>query len=189
VTGPQYILDQLRLDNGTVLWDGWGQRGWGRRFRGRLRIDIVSPNLHEFHLSGAQELHLNNFNQDSLILHASGAADVRGQGKARRLEAHISGAGDMKLDDLTVDEAEISISGAGDVRADARKSSEVHISGAGNVSLRCRPASVEVHKSGFGDVNYGPDCASLPAESAPPASSDPHVAPATPAAPAPKSKI
>ncbi|MGZ3276279.1 MAG: GIN domain-containing protein [Caulobacteraceae bacterium] len=189
VTGPQYILDQLRLENGTVLWDGWGQRGWGRRFRGRLRIDIVSPNLHEFHLSGAQELHLKNFDQDSLILHASGAADVEGQGKARRLEAHITGAGDLKLDDLTVDDALIMISGAGDARVDARKSSEVHISGAGNVSLKCRPPRVDVHKSGFGDVNYGSDCSTLPAEPAPPASTAPPAAPAAPAAPAPKSRI
>lgn len=189
VTGPQYILDQLRLENGSVIWDGWGQRGWGRRFRGRLRIDIVSPNLHEFHLSGAQELHLKDFDQDSLVLHASGAADVEGHGKARRLEAHISGAGDLKLEDLTVDDALITISGAGDARLDARKSSEVHISGAGNVSLKCRPANVDVHKSGFGDVNYGPDCSTLPAEPAPPASSDPHSAPVAPVAPAPKSKV
>ena len=61
VTGPQNVLDQLHLDGGSLVWDGWGQRGWGRRFRGRLRIDIVSPNLHEFHLSGAEQLNLKNF--------------------------------------------------------------------------------------------------------------------------------
>jgi hypothetical protein len=166
-----------------VIWDGWNQRGWGRRFRGRLRIDIVSPNLHEFHLSGAQQLRLRNFDQDSLIVQASGAADVEGQGKARRLEASISGAGDLKLDELTVDDAEIMISGAGDVRADARKSSRVQMSGAGDVHLRCRPPIADVRKSGFGDVSYGPDCATLPAESTPPASSAP------PAEPAPKSKV
>jgi hypothetical protein len=175
VTGPQYILDQLRLeDGGRVIWDGWGQRGWGRRFRGRLHIDIVSPNMHEFHLSGAQELHIKNFDQDSLVVQASGAADVEGQGKARRLEARISGAGDLKLEDLTVDDAEIMITGAGDVH------------------LKCRPAMTDMHKSGFGDVSYGPDCATLPAEPAPSASPDPHsapTAPAAPAAPAPKSKV
>lgn len=187
VTGPQYVLDQLRLeDGGRVIWDGWGQRGWGRRFRGRLHIDITSPNLHEFYLSGAQELHLKNFDQDSLIVQASGAADVEGQGKARRLEARISGAGDMKLEDLTVDDAEIMISGAGDVRADARKSARLQMSGAGDVHLKCRPPIYESHKSGFGDISTGPDCATLPAEPVPPASSTP---PAAPAAPAAKSKV
>lgn len=184
VTGPQSILDQLRLeDGGRVVWDGWGRRGWGRRFRGRLRIDITSPNLHEFYLSGAQELRLRNFDQDSLIVQASGAADIEGQGKARRLEARISGAGDLKLEDLTVDDAEITISGAGDVRADARKSARVQMSGAGDVHLKCRPPIYDSHKSGFGDISAGPDCATLPAEPAPPASSappgasDPHAAP------------
>jgi hypothetical protein len=193
VTGPQYILDHLRLeDGGRVIWDGWGQRGWGRRFRGRLRIDIVSPNLHEFQLSGAQELHLKSFDQDSLVVQASGAADVEGQGRARRLEARITGAGDLKLDELTVDDAEIMISGAGDVRADARKSSRVQMSGAGDVHLKCRPPVADLRKSGFGDVSYGPDCASLPAPSAPsseaPAPAEPAPAPATPAPPA-KSKV
>jgi hypothetical protein len=190
VTGPQYVLDQLRLeDGGRVIWDGWGQRGWGRRFRGRLRIDITAPNLHEFYLSGAQQLHLNNFDQDSLLVQASGAADVEGHGKARRLEARISGAGDLKLDDLLVDDAEVMISGAGDARLDARRSARVQLSGAGDVSFRCRPAmEPEVHKSGFGDVRFGPDCASLPA--APAASSQPAAPaePAKPAAPAPAAK-
>ncbi|MEI9890041.1 MAG: hypothetical protein WDN45_04830 [Caulobacteraceae bacterium] len=48
--------------------------------------------MHEFHLSGAQKLSLRNFDQDDLEVHISGAGDVEGQGKARRLEAHISGA-------------------------------------------------------------------------------------------------
>jgi len=188
VTGPQYILDQLRLeDGGRVIWEGWGRRGWNRRFHGRLRIDIVSPNLHEFYLSGAQQLTLRNFDQDTLLVQASGAADVEGQGKARRLEARITGAGDLKLEDLPVDDAEVMISGAGDARLDARKSARVQISGAGNVDFKCRPASADVHKSGFGDVHYGPDCATLPA---PPAASSEPEAPAEPApAPPAKSKV
>ncbi len=189
VTGPQYVLDQLRLEGGSVIWDGWGRRRWGPRYRGgRLRIDIVSPTMHEFHLSGAQQLHIRNFDQDSLILHASGAADVDGGGKARRLEAHISGAGHLSLDQLSVDDAEVSISGAGDAALDARKSSEVSISGAGHVRLRCRPQNVDVQKSGFGDVEYGPECSTMPPPAAPTAPAPP-AQPATPAAPAAKSKV
>jgi hypothetical protein len=197
VTGPQYLLDDLRLDDGELtVGNGPGYRGRRPRFRwngryngGRLRIEITAPNLHEFHLSGAQQLRLHNFNQDTLVLQASGAADVEGQGKARRLEARISGAGDLKLDELTVDDAEVTITGAGDVRVDARKSSQVQMSGAGDVHLKCRPPQADVHKSGFGDVSYGPDCSTLPAEPPPPASSAPPAAPATPAAPPAKSKV
>jgi hypothetical protein len=185
VTGPQYVLDQLRLEGSSLIWDGWGRRRWGSRFYGRLRIDIVSPAMHEFHLSGAQKLTLRDFDQDSLIVNTSGAGDVEAHGKARRLDARVTGAGDLNLDDLTVDDARVSISGAGDVKLDARKSSDVSISGAGDVRLKCRPASVTFNRSGFGDVNYGPDCSTLP----PPASSAPPSGSEVPASPAPRSKV
>jgi hypothetical protein len=200
VTGPQFLLDQLRLDDGELRLDNGGNYRGRPRFRwngrnngdGRLRIEITAPNLHEFHLAGAQQLRIKAFNQDTLEVQASGAADVEGQGRARRLEARISGAGDLKFDDLTVDDADITITGAGDVHADARQSSQVHMSGAGDVHLKCRPPHYEDHKSGFGDVSYGPDCSTLPAEPAPPASSAAPAAPAAPAqpaAPASKSKV
>jgi hypothetical protein len=197
VTGPQYLLDQLRLEDGDLRLDnGPGYRGrprfrWNGRYNGggRLRIEITAPNLHEFYLSGAQQLHIKNFDQDNLLVQATGAADVQGQGKARRLEARISGAGDLKLEDLTVDDADITISGAGDVQADARKSARVQMSGAGDVHLKCRPASFDPHKSGFGDISTGSDCSTLPAESAPPASSTPPIAVDPHAAPPAKSKV
>jgi hypothetical protein len=196
VTGPQYLLDQLRLEGGALTTDnyagGWRPgRRWGPRYNGRLQIEIVSPNTYEFNLSGAQKLTLRNFDQDRLILHVSGTADVQGQGKARRLEAHVSGAGHLDLEELTVDDAEVSFSGAGDAQIDARKSSEVQISGVGHVRLKCRPSFADVQKSGLGNVDYGPDCGALPPPAAPtpPATPAQPAPPTPPAAPAPKSKI
>jgi hypothetical protein len=188
VTGPQGLLDSLTLDNGVL----YGPRGprwiWGGDNAGsnRLHIDIVTPNTHEFHLSGAQDLTLHGYDQDTLEIYVSGAGDIEGQGKARRLEAHISGAGDLKLDQLTVDDAVVSISGAGDARLDARRSSDVWLTGAGDVQFKCRPASTNERKTGFGDISYGPSCTDLQ----PPAPPAPE-APATPAPanPEPKSKI
>src|SRR6185312_3440231 len=82
VTGPQYLLDQLRLDDGELTVDGprFGRRQhfrWGRN-NGRLRIEITGPNLHDFQLSGAQRLTLRNYDQDELTIEGSGAADVNG---------------------------------------------------------------------------------------------------------------
>lgn len=192
VTGPKDVLDRLQLEGGAVIWNGRGRRGWrwgpwGRRGDGRLHIDIVSPAMHEFDLSGAQKLTLRNFDQDSLRLTASGAADVEGQGRAKRLEAHVSGAGHLDLEDLSVDDAEVSISGAGDVNIDARHSAEASISGAGHVHLRCRPQQgLYPHISGFGSIDDGgSSCASEP----PPGSSAAPTAPAAPAQPAPKSNV
>jgi hypothetical protein len=192
VTGPQRVLDQLRLENGELTSDNGPRFHWNRRNNGRLRIEITGPNLHEFSLSGAQRLTLRNFDQDELRIEASGAADVDGAGRARRLEAHISGAGHLDLADLSVNDAEVSISGAGDASLDARNSADVSISGAGHVRLKCRPPQMTPpHISGFGSVDDGPSCSDLPppAAAAPPASSSEPAAPAAPAAPAPKSKV
>jgi hypothetical protein len=183
VTGPQYLLDQLRLDGG-VLSGPYGRRfRWGRNYHGRLKIDIVSPNTHEFHLAGAEKLTLKGFDQDSLILHAAGAADVEGEGKARRLEAHIAGAAHLDLAELPVDDAVVAIAGAGDASLDAHNSADVSISGAGHVQLKSCPPILHESKSGFASV----DCSG--ARPAPPASSAAPATPATPATPAPKSKV
>jgi hypothetical protein len=187
VTGPQYLLDQLQLQNGELTVDGPRFRGrprfrWnGRNGNGRLRIEITAPNLHEFHLAGAQRLSIKNFDQDELRVYGSGAADIDGQGRAQRLEVDISGAGHLDFDRLPVDDARVTISGAGDASLDARRSSEVTLSGAGHIEFKCRPSDSHDHKSGFGSIDYGPDCASLPA---PPAASSEPAAPAAPAEPA-----
>ncbi len=188
VTGPQGLLDRLVLENG-VLYGPRGPRwnwGPGPDGDGRLRIDIVTPDTHEFHLAGTQKLTLRGYDQDVLALYASGAADVEGQGKARRLDAHISGAGHLDLEQLAVDDADISISGAGDASLDARNSAQVSISGAGHVEFKCRPAGgLSQHISGFGSVDEGPNCSTA---STPPAAST-SPAPAESQAPAPKSKV
>ena len=99
ITGPQNVIDDLQLNDGVLesshgpgrhyRWGGpWGRRDNG----GRLTITVVGPSTHEFHLAGAEKLIIRNFDQESLVLHIAGAADVDGQGKAKRLEAHIAGA-------------------------------------------------------------------------------------------------
>ncbi|HEY4030753.1 MAG TPA: DUF2807 domain-containing protein [Caulobacteraceae bacterium] len=184
VTGPKALLDQLRLENDQLTIGDHHFRG--SRSDDRLRIEVVAPSLHEFHLTGAQQLTIRKYDQDELRVYAAGAADVEGEGKARRLEVSVAGAGHVSLDDLPVDEARVQISGAGDASIDARRSSDVSISGAGHVELKCRPTDAHAHTAGFGSVDYGADCTAAPATPAPPASSAP---PADTAAPAPKSKI
>lgn len=187
VTGPQGLIDQMTLENGELSGPNgshWNWGGWNSD-DGRLHIDIVTPDTHEFHLSGPDNLSLRGYDQDTIELYISGSGDIDAQGKARRLEAHISGSGDLKLGELTVDDAAVSISGSGDARVDARKSSDVWLTGSGDVQLKCRPASTSERKTGSGDISYGPSCSEL----APPASSAPPAAAAPPASPAPKSKV
>ncbi len=197
VTGPKRLLDELRLDDGELTTENGPRFRWNRHNGdGRLRVEITAPNLHEFRLAGAQQLTLKNYDQDELRIDGSGAANIDGQGRAGRLEVTISGAGHVDLERLQVDDARVTISGAGDASLDARRSSEATLSGAGHIDFKCRPSDSHDHKSGFGSIDYGPDCATLPAEAAPAASSAPPATapapvpakPATPPAPA-RSKV
>lgn len=186
ITGPQVLLDELELNDG-VLQSRYGPGhgyGWPRRYHGRLTIDVVTPNTHEFRLAGAEKLTIRNYDQDSLILHIAGAADIDAQGRARRLEAHLAGAGHLDMEQLPVQDALVAIAGAGDASIDARASSDVQIFGAGHVQFRCRPANTQSEKPGFGSVDYGPSCSTLPPLAAPAAPSPPDSA-----APTPKSKV
>jgi hypothetical protein len=190
VTGPQYLLDQLTLDDGVLSGPHGRRAHWNRGYHGRLTIDIVSPNTHEFHLAGAEKLTLKDFDQDSLILHAAGAADIEGQGKARRLEAHMAGATHLDLAELPVDDAVVAIAGAGDASIDARNSADVSMSGAGHVQLKSCPPTLHEHKSGFASVDCSGPRPAAPASSAAPAAPTPPAVPAAPpAAPAPKTKV
>jgi hypothetical protein len=154
VTGPKGLVDQLSLDGAHLKTPDEGGFPFAfNRPHGKLSIDIVSPNTHEFHFSGAEKLSIRNFDQDSLVVHSSGASDVDAQGKAKRLEVHVSGAGEMDLGALAVDQAEVHISGAGDATIDPHVSAEVSISGAGHVKLKTRPANLQTHISGFGSVD------------------------------------
>lgn len=155
VTGPKGLVDVLRMDGDALdTPDDTDDFPFFMHHHShrRLKITITGPSLHEFHMSGAEKLTLVNFDQDSLILHCSGAADVRGQGKAKRLEAHVSGAGHLDLGDLPIDDAEVSFSGAGDATLDPKTSAEISISGAGHVKLKTKPANLQTHISGFGSV-------------------------------------
>ncbi|HEY4029272.1 MAG TPA: DUF2807 domain-containing protein, partial [Caulobacteraceae bacterium] len=91
VTGPQAVLDELRLVDGELTLADGPRFRWNRRHGGdRLRINVVSPDTHEFHLAGAEKLTINDYDQDELRIYGAGAVDVDGRGKATRLEASIS---------------------------------------------------------------------------------------------------
>jgi len=173
VTGPQRLVDQLKLDDGVLSLPYDRRFRWNRHNEGRLKIDIVSPNTHKFQLAGADKLTLKAFDQDTLILSLAGATAVEGQGKAKRLEAHIAGAGHLDLEQLSVDDAEVAIAGVADAVIDPHVSADISISGAGHVRLHTRPPSVRQHIFGPGSVDEGPSAPAAPAPPAPPAPSPP----------------
>jgi hypothetical protein len=150
VSGPKAVIDSLRMDDGDLVKaDG---AHW--RHDGHLTVTVTSPSTHDFELSGAQEMTIKNYDQDSLDLHIAGAAQVTGEGRAKRLDAHIAGAGQINLGQMPVDDATVSISGAGDATLDPKVSADIDISGAGHVDLKTKPPTLHTHIAGFGTVDH-----------------------------------
>jgi hypothetical protein len=153
VTGPQSVVDDLGFDDDGELVNR-KDRHWRFGHDQKLIVSVTSPGTHDFHLSGAQELELKQYDQDSLDLHVSGAAAVSGEGRAKSLDAHLSGAGELDLGKLPVDDAVVRIAGAGDATIDPKVSADVSISGAGHVNLKTKPPTLHTSVVGFGTIDH-----------------------------------
>ena len=150
VTGPADRVNNLEISGDTVT--GTDIR-WGFSNNGdQIHMTVTGPNTHAFFLSGAEELTLQNYDQETLDLHLSGAGTVKAQGKARRATVDMSGAGHLDMRQFPVDDATVDISGAGSATIDPHQTANVNISGAGHVKLLTRPPVLKCNISGIGSI-------------------------------------
>jgi hypothetical protein len=151
VTGPADRVNALSISGDTVTGTDirWG---FTDDHEGQIRMTVTGPNTHAFFLSGAEHLQLQNYDQDSLDLHLSGAATVKAQGKAKHATVDMSGAGHLDMREFPVDDAKVGISGAGSAIIDPHVSADVSISGAGHVKLLTRPTTLKTSISGVGSI-------------------------------------
>jgi hypothetical protein len=150
VTGPADRIAALAISGDTVT--GTDIR-WGfSDHNDQIHMTVTGPNTHAFFLSGAEELTIQNYDQDTLDLHVSGAGSVKAQGKAKRTTVDMSGAGNLDMRQFPVDDATVDISGAGSATIDPHERASVSISGAGHVKLLTRPALLKCSISGIGSI-------------------------------------
>lgn len=166
VTGPQEMIDRVRLVDGRLTWaDREGPEHervyFGRRENGRgiwlesdrVRIVVTAPNVNDFDLEGSSHLTLRDYDQDTLTLDISGSGEITAFGKARTMELDISGSGEADLQNLTLTDANVAIAGSGDATLTPTGRVDVSISGSGDVDLLARPAQLNQDISGSGDVD------------------------------------
>lgn len=166
VTGPQEMIDRVRLVDGRLSWterDGpehervyFGRREHGRGIwleSERVKIVVTAPNVNDFDLEGSSHLTLRDYDQDALTLDISGSGEITAFGKARTLELDISGSGEADLEGLTLTDANVAIAGSGDATLTPTGRVDVSISGSGDVDLLARPAQLNQDISGSGDVD------------------------------------
>ncbi|WGM29930.1 DUF2807 domain-containing protein [Brevundimonas sp. NIBR11] len=167
VTGPANLVERVRLVDGRLTWedrDGPNHETvvFGRRNGGRgiwvhseeVKIVVTAPNVNSFNVEGSANVHLRNYDQDTLSIDISGSGEVSATGRTRALEVDISGSGDADLGSLVTTDANVAIAGSGDATVAPTGKADISISGSGDVDLTTRPATVNSDISGSGDVDY-----------------------------------
>jgi hypothetical protein len=166
ITGPQDVVDRVRLDGDRLTWierDGSQHERviFGRREGGRgiwvhsdeVKIVVTAPNINTFNVEGSANVTLTDYDQDTLSVDISGSGEVSATGRTRALEVDISGSGDANLGDLATTDANVAIAGSGDARVAPTGTADIAISGSGDVELAARPATVNQTISGSGEVD------------------------------------
>ncbi len=165
VTGPADLVDKVRLLDGRLTWEDregpnhetvvFGRRNGGRGVwvhSEEVKIVVTAPNVNTFNVEGSANVHLRNYDQDTLSVDISGSGEVSATGRTRALEVDISGSGDADLGSLVTTDANVAIAGSGDATVAPTGRADISISGSGDVDLTTRPATVNSDTSGSGDV-------------------------------------
>ena len=120
-------------------------------FERDLVVELGTPRLESFAVSGSSDSELDGFDGGSLALAISGSGDVRASGRVDHVQVSITGSGDMRLEGLEARAGTVSIAGSGSVSVDARESLDVRITGSGDVRYSGRPV-LSQQVTGSGDV-------------------------------------
>ena len=148
-------MDKVIVDRGTLRFAGHHRpHGWHWGSDGaRLQVAVSGPNTHSFSLLGSPNLKIADFNQDRLQVDIKGSGDVTGAGQAKRVNVAIFGSGDANLSGVAAEEAEVKIMGSGDASVAPRDYADVAIFGSGDVDLSTRPAKLNSHIAGSGEIH------------------------------------
>ena len=115
--------------------------------------DITLKKNVEFHISGAGEINVKLFNNNTGVF-VTGTGSVRLRGVSNEIKASITGAGNLNAEELTNKLSDIEISGAGNVKVNTTDQINVKISGVGNLDYKNYDQLKIVKKiSGIGTVN------------------------------------
>ncbi len=104
-----------------------------------LNIDIATPKLNRFEVSGSCKAEIIDCVTDHLELEVSGAGDLTVSGTVDSVTLELSGAGDVDLTNLVARSVSVEMSGAANAKVNATEELDVEISGVGSVSYKGDP--------------------------------------------------
>ncbi len=148
ITGPDELLEKLRVGQGQIRWCEDCHVG-----SGRLDITVSGVALRNVALHGAGgEIMLGQMNQDRLNLAIAGTGRISAAGRIDRLDVSIAGSGAVQMGDAVVQRADIHIAGSGDVAVTPRQQANVRVVGSGSVRMSASPARLNQTVTGSGGV-------------------------------------
>ncbi len=162
-------LIETRVDNGTLRIHP-KKKAWTKRI-GAIKVFVTVPDLQELKVSGASDVHLlgnsiselkmrisgasdifSNVTFGHLMLDASGASDIKLEGKAQSAKFLISGASDIKAATFEVEDMKANVSGASDVKVIVSNNLDIMASGASSFKYDGNPSIGKRSVSGAADV-------------------------------------
>ncbi|HEY9217234.1 MAG TPA: DUF2807 domain-containing protein [Phenylobacterium sp.] len=145
ITGPQQLLDTLKVENGRL--SGGHEAEWRQ-----VSVAITAPRITEFRLGGESTLVVEGYDQDRLMLSLSGRSDAAIRGRVRELTLNISEQSDADLGRLEAQEVLANVHDNGEVSVDPRARADLKVADSGKVTLVSRPPQLQVDVSGRGKV-------------------------------------
>lgn len=150
--------DNLMKHVRTRVVDGTLELGMERgsyRFQKDLRFEIWVPALNGVSIAGSGDLDISGIDAESFDVSIAGSGDVKGAGRARRVEVDIAGSGAAALFPLVAETASVEIAGSGDVEVSVSNALDAQIFGSGAVRYRGDP-TVKRSIAGSGEVVKAP---------------------------------
>lgn len=169
-TGPQSLVNRLRLVNGRLTLDDlpldddgaqtvrqgrvsvrWNSKRYGSS--NPLQVFITAPSVRSFELGDGASLAIRDYNLPTLDLRITDAGDISVVGETGAVTVDLSGSGDVDLSDLRTTDATVDLTGSGDLRVGPTGTARIDISGSGDVVLTRRPANLQQSITGSGDIS------------------------------------
>ena len=126
-------------------------RGTNLRFRKKLDVHIVTPELSRFEVEGSGDVEVLGLQGERFHASIEGSGTIIAAGTVDTLKATIEGSGDLKLENLRAREASVSIEGSGDIGVHVTEELRYSIEGSGDIRYEGTP-HVSGGISGSGSV-------------------------------------
>ncbi len=172
--GDEKYIDNIKTEvKNDILYITYENGNMGRNYGDKkLRVYISFKSLVSVEGSGASEFYIiDSLNLGSLLIHLSGASDIKGtitvtnlslelsgastikvSGNAQNVKVDASGASDVKSYDLKAENCVAKLSGASDVRLTITSSIEASASGASTLFYHGNPDKKDVSSSGASSI-------------------------------------